>query len=780
MGSGATDFSGYDSYIKEVLKDQKIWRALYKGYMGVKWEETSVESDDDWYFVTKIVVHCLVNNKSPKDAYRVSDRLLSSDKQAGLTLADIQRRGKKILNEAEDLYWSAKNGTEQYRDAKAEITKQGNLYTSGEYVVQEFKVSANKELGSYEVNIGGFPTGTKVEKSGNIIKVKILKKNITEDINGTVNISNARVKTCPAFYAEAENEEFQDYVIAADPYESTSARTTLKIESDTAGLRIIKTDEKTAEKLPNIKFNIKYEDGTNIGDFTTDKNGVINIKNLKPGKVIIKELETDEEHILDTTEINATLTYGEINTINIDNTRKTGSLKIYKVDLDNEKIPVPNVEFEITDSDGFKYKATTDKDGIAYIENIRTGIVSIKETKTNEIYELSNETYNAEIKWNELAEITIKNEKLKGQVEVLKVDAENNEYKLEGVKFQVINSNNEIVEEITTDSEGIATTSRLPIGEYTLKEIATDDMHILNEDVIKITVNANEISKITVTNERIKGQIKVLKVSSEDNPITGEKIGTPIPNVEFEVYNANKELVDTIITNEEGIAITKKLDKGIYTVKETKSGKWYLLNIEEFTAEIKENNEIIELNITNEPEKPSIDVEKEGILQTTANEEIKYDFTIKNTGNVPLNDFTWYDYLPTDYVMPSKLVTGTYNQDLNYSIYYKTNLNAYKLLASELNTQENHYIDFTTIDLKENEFITEFKLDFGTVDVGFESVDKPQLFVKVKPKVENGDKFTNNTRVEGYNDTYLVYDEDNHTTEIYEKKIEIKLPRTGY
>ena len=93
--------------------------------------------------------------------------------------------------------------------------------------------------------------------------------------------------------------------------------------------------------------------------------------------------------------------------MNIDNKRKTGSLKIYKVDLDNEKIPVSNVEFEIIDSDGFKYKATTDENGIAYIEGIRTGMVSIKETKTNEIYELSNETYNAEIEWNELAEITI-------------------------------------------------------------------------------------------------------------------------------------------------------------------------------------------------------------------------------------------------------------------------------------------------------------------------------------------------------------------------------------
>ena len=31
-------------------------------------------------------------------------------------------------------------------------------------------------------------------------------------------------------------------------------------------------------------------------------------------------------------------------------------------------------------------------------------------------------------------------------------------------------------------------------------------------------------------------------------------------------------------------------------------------------------------------------------------------------------------------------------------------------------------------------------------------------------------KFTNKIRIEGYNDTYLVYDEDEHITEIYEKE----------
>lgn len=221
-------------------------------------------------------------------------------------------------------------------------------------------------------------------------------------------------------------------------------------------------------------------------------------------------------------------------------------------------------------------------------------------------------------------------------------------------------------------------------------------------------------------------------------------------------------------------------------VLENKGKRKYqtLANAYYFVAEMfktAEDGEIVELDVTNEPEKPSVDIEKTGLIQTTANEEIRYDFHIKNTGNTKLDKFTWYDYLPTDYVRITKLITGTYNQDLDYAIYYKTNRNDYRLLKDNLNTQVNNYIDFSNIELEEGEYVTEFKADFGTVDIGFESVIDPYIFTTVNSKVKNDDTFTNKTRIEGYNDTYLVWDEDEHTTKVYEKKLEVrKLPRTGF
>ena len=226
---------------------------------------------------------------------------------------------------------------------------------------------------------------------------------------------------------------------------------------------------------------------------------------------------------------------------------------------------------------------------------------------------------------------------------------------------------------------------------------------------------------------------------------------------------------------------TKLLIYGQYIVKEESSGEYWQLNTNEYIVDINENLETIEVNITNESDKPDVDIEKTGIIQTTSNQEIRYDFHIKNTGNTNLNNFTWFDYLPSDYVKMSKLVTGTYNQDLNYSIYYKTNLNDYKLLVENLNTQVNNYIDFSKIQLEEGEVITEFRADFGTVEVGFESVINPYIFVITNDELEDDTTFTNKTRVEGDHEAYLVWDEDDHTTKIYKKEIIVKkLPRTGF
>lgn len=616
-----------------------------------------------------------------------------------------------------------------------------------------------------------------IDSNGNIVK------HLITDVNGVAEVKNINTGN----YTLRETLTKKEYNLAIDQNVIINWNETMeyKVENEKkkGQIKIIKVDKDYNEvKLEGVEFQIIDKNNNIIETIKTNSEGEAVTSRIPIGSYKIKEvsLGTNEEYVLNDEVKTVTVEEDKIKTIQFENEHKKGNLKIYKVDLDNNKLPVSDVEFEIIDKDGYKYTATSDENGIAYIPNIRTGITTIRELKTNKIYKLSEETYEADIKWNETTDITITNEKLKGQIEVYKLDAEDKEIKLDGVEFQVINSNDEVVETIVTNKDGYAITSRIPIGEYILKETKTDNMHILNKDIVEVDVTTDVISKLEITNERIKGQIKVIKTSEDDNFINGKEKGSPIENVKFEVYDSNNKLVDEITTSEDGTAITRLLDKGCYFIKEVESGEWYLLNDNTFEAEIKEHQEIVSVEITNESEKPDVDIEKTGIIQTTANQEIRYDFHIKNTGNVKLDHFTWYDYLPTDYVRITKLITGTYNQELNYSIYYKTNKNDYRLLKDNLNTQVNNYIDFSKLELEGDEYVTEFKADFGTVDVGFESVINPYIFVRVNSNVHDNDTFTNKTRIEGYNKTYMVWDEDDHTTKVYEKEVPVKkLPRTG-
>lgn len=972
VGSGAGD--EYDVTVNQI-SNNVLWRMLYKGYMGTKYTTWNLECDDDLYYATKTAIHCIEYNQSPKDRYEEAVRVGRGE---NVSLDDVKRRSKKVLDVAQKIYEFGYSGTENYIKPQLTLNKDGNLIEekigNTEYIIQNYKLVANKELSEYEVSIEGFINGTKVLNSNNIettkmnstkFKIAIPKNKIIGNVSGKINISGAQVRTYPIFYADSNNPATQNYVTYNIPNEKGSTLGNLEIDGYQSKLIINKVDEETKKPIPNVVFNAKYKDGTNIGDFTTNDKGEIVLTKLKQGTVILKEIKSNTEYILDNNEIEINIGYKEekskeitnkhkkgnikiikvdkdnndltlggvefdllnnqgevikhiitdvngeatINNINtgtyilretktkreyklavdqdiivewnstlelkienekkkgqikilkfdkdnneiklsgvefqiinkngtivetiisdengealssrlpigeyrikevslgtnseyimndqeqtiiveedkihnikFENEHKKGNLKIIKYDKDNNEIPIQGVEFEVTDEENNKYNLITDENGQAELKNIRTGLISVKEIATNEIYELSKDTYFAEIKWNETYEMRIENEKIKGQIEISKIDEEDKEWKIEGAIFEVLDDKKNVLETIITDKQGIAKTSRLPIGEYYLKEVKTDEMHILSDENTKVLIDKESVYKVEITNKRIKGKIKIIKTSKEENKITGDKKGSPISGVEFEVINNMGETVDNIITNEEGIAISKALDKGIYKIREIKSGEWYLLNTEEYEAEIKQNEQIIELKIENEPEKPNIEIIKTGINQVNVNEEFRYQFDIKNTGNTTLSNCIWYDYLPYEFIDVRKIETGIYSNDINYDIYCKTNKRGYIKIADQINSKENLDIHIANIGLKEDEYITELKFDFGEVDKDFGSLVSPNIICKVRDEnTADNQEFTNKTKIIADRKGYSVESEDEFTTIVNNKKIEVKkLPRTGF
>ena len=316
-------------------------------------------------------------------------------------------------------------------------------------------------------------------------------------------------------------------------------------------------------------------------------------------------------------------------------------------------------------------------------------------------------------------------------------------------------------------------------------EIAVPENYYIDKENCSkiIDVKWGENTTIEFQNEKIKGKIKVLKLSSQDNKYTGLPKNSPIKDVEFEILDKNGTVVDKIVTDENGIATTKDLLKGKYYIKEVKQGKYYLLNEEIYEVEIVNHKDLIEQEILNDSVDIDIEIEKTGFIETQNKDNIYYNFkNIHNKSNVPLDNFTWNDTLPAEAVRLDKIYTGTWNEKILYSVWYKTNKNDFKLFKDELDSETIYELNFKELKLEKDEYITEFEFRFGTVKVDFHELESPIVYVDVLDNLKNGFTFTNNTRVSGDYLEEHIEDKDKWKTVIYTREVKKtqELPKTGY
>lgn len=149
------------------------------------------------------------------------------------------------------------------------------------------------------------------------------------------------------------------------------------------------------------------------------------------------------------------------------------------------------------------------------------------------------------IEWRTNTETIIENELKKGQINIIKVDEEDNEVKLQGVEFEVLDEKGNILEKIITDEKGKALTQKYPIRDFeklTLREVKTLEEYVLNDNPITIKLTADKVTDVTIKNEKIKGKVEITKVDKKDNSkfLEGAKFG---------LYDENNNLIETLITD---------------------------------------------------------------------------------------------------------------------------------------------------------------------------------------------------------------------------------------
>lgn len=605
----------------------------------------------------------------------------------------------------------------------------------------------------------------------------------TTDVNGEIHIENLR--TGDYRLIERDTEKWhnlaEDTEIKVEWDETTQA--IVENELKKGQIKVIKVDKDNNEvKLEGVEFEILDENDNVLEKLVTDSNGealtsryaVRDFSTLK-----LRETKTLDTYELSTEVKTIELKANEITSIHFENEKKKGQIRVIKVDMDNNEVKLPGVIFDIIDNENnIVDTITTDENGEAVSKMLLSGRdYKVVEKETLKDYVLTDKPQTITVEPNQIKDITFQNELRKAQIKVIKIDADNNEVKLSGVTFEVLDIENNVVDVITTDKNGEAITKRLPItSKYTLREKETLKEYVLSEETKTVELKENEITSITFENKKVRGYLEITKVDKKDNYKTLE-------GAKFGIYNDKNELIEEIITDENGKA-SCELEYGKYYLKELDTGSvYYLLNEETFEFEIVNNGETVPIIVENEPTDITVDVDKEGTIEIKPGEKVNYVFSnVANTSNVYLENFKWYDYIPTDYIRLENMTTGTWNQDLTYSVYYKTNKSEdYILFKENLSTQENYQLDFTTLKLAKDEYITETCFDFDKVEKGFREKISPTMQCKSLDTLEDSQTFINHTKTVGIYHNTTAEAKSKWTTIVHipKKPTNPVLPRTG-
>ena len=528
------------------------------------------------------------------------------------------------------------------------------------------------------------------------------------------------------------------------------------------GLVIVKKDSVTGKLLPGVEFQLTYADGSFVdadhghlsskGLYTTDANGEIRITGIT-GTVIVKEVKPLPGYVIEpgkdtqTVEINP----ADTQTLTFYNT-PAGGLQIIKKDEDTGE-RIKGVQFEVRKMNGeILGTYTTDRNGVIHIPNAESGWYTVVERKAADGYTLDANPEQVCVKDGETTTLEITNKRM-CSIMIHKVDARTGEG-IYGVKFVLYDAGKNPIGEYTTDQDGyIYIRDELEAGKYFLRELEAADGYIRDEQYKTIYVERGKCTQIEWENSAVTGQIQIRKYSSDDNLITGQRAGSELEGAVYEISQARSgKVVGYIVTDKHGVAASDPLPLGRYFVKEVSAPAYFQLSSEKMEAEIEYPNQIIKLSAYNKPAKMGVTIQKTGNREVQPGQMMSYDFSgIANTSNVALNKFFWHDRIPTDAARAISITTGTYNQRLYYKVTFKTNLNDYRTLASNLLTSNNYSLSLNanTLGLSQGEFVTDVRFEFGTVASGFASVMKPTMRVQVLGTVANGYQIINRADVGG-------------------------------
>lgn len=265
--------------------------------------------------------------------------------------------------------------------------------------------------------------------------------------------------------------------------------------------------------------------------------------------------------------------------------------------------PLAGAVFELVSGNAVIATQTTGADGVARFENLQPGVYTIREKSAPEGYLVSVPgEQSVTVTAGGTAHASFANAEITGKIRIVKRDSLTREA-LAGAEFTVTRLSapagatgvgGSVV--IVTDASGVAETGWLPWGRYRIEE-TTVPQHYVDvgfETEVEIR-DSGRTCEIEVENEPTKGYIRITK--------TDRLNGNPIEGVRFDIYENDEygsALVCSMVTDENGVAVSEPLRKGRYIVREQGKTAGYVFEEIALDAVVKPD-ETTDLSVTNQP-----------------------------------------------------------------------------------------------------------------------------------------------------------------------------------
>ncbi len=604
----------------------------------------------------------------------------------------------------------------------------------------------------------------------------------TTDNTGTIQLPTLD----PDWYVVRETKAPEGYILDETPKTvevKTNVPTVVTFENKPlSGIKIVKTDSETGEPLEGVSFAVSKMNGEKIGTFKTDKEGMIYVSDLEDGYYTVTETEGLEGYHWDKEPKTVEVKSGKQTIVEVENQPYSGLV----IEKTNSRTgdPIEGVEFLVTKFNGEQIGYyETDESGLIVIEGLEEGTYLVKETKEAKGYKLDSEAKEVEIKDGKRTTLKVENDPM-SSVLIHKIDSVTGEG-IPGVKFLLYDSDNEPIGQFETDDEGyIWIRKELPEGKYKLRELEPAEGYISDNSEKTFYVQKGRTTEIEWENTPEVGQIVITKRSSEFNELTGLPAGSPLSGAVFEIYNTTGNLVDKISSGSNGVAASKGLPVGVYTIKEVSAPKYYALNDKTLLAEIRHNGDIVRFEVLNSSISLNLTIQKKGTNAASPGQTIQYDiYEVQNGSTGILENFYIHDRIPTDATRALKIVTGTYSERMYYKIAYKTNYRDYRVLAENLLTKNSYEYSLhpNVLGLANGEYVTDVRLEFPKASPGFKMLENMSVFCQVMPNMPKDYHIVNRADVGGrYGNEWESAKTSWNTTVWTVNTPPVTLPKTGY